>query len=88
MATTAAAVAAAVVAKLEHPDKGVRCAAVKTLGKLPPEVLETHVDALVAKLEDSDHGVRRAFEDEQLCQRRAVFVQLQGKCWPGSRSSR
>ena len=52
--------AAAVVAKLDDSDWGVREAAVETLGKLSAEALASHAAAVVAKLEDSDRYVRRA----------------------------
>ena len=51
---------AAVVAKLEDANEDVRAAAMATLGKLPAEVLATHVPALLATLEDSDERVRWA----------------------------
>ena len=38
----------------------MRIAAVETLGKLSPEVLATHADAVVARLEDTEAGVRYA----------------------------
>ena len=40
--------AAAVVAKLEHSDAGVRRAAVETLGKLSAEALASHAAAVLA----------------------------------------
>ena len=52
--------AAAVVAKLEHSDSGVRQAAVELLDKLKSKALEAQAAAVVAKLEHSDSGARRA----------------------------
>ena len=45
---------------LEDSDRGVRWAAVETLGKLSPEALAEHAAAVVGKLEDSDGNVRSA----------------------------
>jgi HEAT repeat protein len=50
---------AAVVAKLDHADAGVRAAAVEALGR-HEAVLVQHATAVAAKLEDADAGVREA----------------------------
>ena len=52
--------AAALVAKLDHPDRGVREAALQALGKLEPAALAQHAAAVVAKLEDPDESLRQA----------------------------
>ena len=52
---------AALVARLEHSDAGVREAVVETLGQLEPATLAQHGAALVARLEDEDAGF---FSDE------------------------
>jgi hypothetical protein len=49
-----------VIAKLEDTDGDVRKAALGALGKLAPETLATHADAVIAKLEDTSGDVRRA----------------------------
>ena len=52
--------AAAVVAKLEDADGGVRRLALKTLGVLEPAALAEHAAAIVAKLADKGWDVREA----------------------------
>ena len=51
---------AALAAKLEDADAGMRASAMKTIGNLAPADLETHFAALATKLEDADGGVRSA----------------------------
>ena len=56
----ARSVAAAVVARLEDSDAGVRWVALQTLGKLKAVVLAQHSPAIVALLENSDSHMRVA----------------------------